>query len=187
MRLFAGIPVPEPARSEIGVILADLRGKNWPVRWVRPDGLHLTLKFFGSASEETANSLAAALHLAAEGVGPISLDCTGVGSFPPGQRARVIYMGLDVPGTLELLQDAVERACVPLGFPVEGRPFRPHLTLGRVKDGGKLPINALEGLSPPASIPFMAERLVLFLSQPGPKGSVYTARHTIALSPCAAV
>jgi RNA 2',3'-cyclic 3'-phosphodiesterase len=186
-RLFAGIPVPEPARTSLAAILEDLSRRNWPVRWVRPEGLHLTLKFFGLVSEETAEGLAVALGTASEGTGPIAMSCTGLGSFPGGQRARVVWMGLDFPGLLELLQDAVERACVPLGFPVEGRPFRPHITLGRVKEGEKLPANALTGLAPETDIPFLAERLVLFQSRPGRGGSVYTPRHTIMLTPCAAV
>lgn len=187
MRLFAGIPVPQPARSKVAEILHDLQTRNWPVRWVRPDGLHLTLKFFGSTSETTLSSLVPALATATDGIGPISLNCTGVGSFPPGQRAKVIWIGLEAPGVLELLQDAVERACAPLGFPVEGRPFRPHITLGRVKEGEKLPVNALAAVPPSGEIPFLAEHVVLFQSQPGRGGSVYTALHTFALGPCAAV
>jgi RNA 2',3'-cyclic 3'-phosphodiesterase len=187
MRLFAGIPVPEPARSQVAGILTDLQSRNWPVRWVRPEGLHLTLKFFGAVDEVTADSLASALGMASEGIGPIALSCTGLGSFPPGQRARVIWMGLDFPGTLELLQDAVERACVPAGFPVEGRPFRPHITLGRVKEGEKLPADALKAVHQEGEIPFLAERVILYESRPGRGGSVYLPRHTIVLGPCAAV
>lgn len=187
MRLFAGIPVPEPARSELATILTDLKGRSWPVRWVRSEGLHLTLKFFGTVDDRTAERLVPALAPAAEGIGPIPLSTTGLGSFPGGHRARVIWMGLDSPGTLELLQDGVERACVPLGFDVEGRPFRPHITLGRVEDGKTLPAGALAGIDHPAEIPFLADRLVLFQSQPGRGGSVYTPRHTFTLGPCAAV
>ena len=186
MRLFTGIPVPAPARAEIIPILDDLQSRNWPVRWVRPEGIHLTLKFFGSVSDETADLLIPALESAAAGTGPIPLNCTGLGSFPSGRHAKVIWMGVESPGSLELLQDAVERACVPLGFPVEGRPFRPHITLGRVKEGGKLPPDAFANPEPDVEIPFLADRLVLFQSPPGRGGSVYTARHAFELRPCAA-
>jgi 2'-5' RNA ligase len=187
MRLFAGIPVPEPARAELAAILDDLARRDWPVQWVRPEGLHLTLKFFGSVEEPTAATLALALSAAAEGIGPIPLNCHTVGAFPSGRRAKVVWIGLDAPGTLELLQDAIERACVPLGFPVEGRPFRPHITLGRVKAGEGLPAEAWPDFPPPGEIPFLAEQLVLFESRSARGGSVYSPRHTIALSPCAAV
>ena len=187
MRLFAGIPVPEPALSQLASILRRLAARPWPVRWVRAEGLHLTIKFFGSTTEPAAESLVPALASAADGLGPIPLTCGSIGSFPSGQPAKVIWMGIEAPGTLELLQDAVERACVPLGFPLEGRPFRPHITLGRVKDGEKLPALALEAVELTPEIPFLAERLVLFQSHPGKGGSVYHEFHSFALRPCAAV
>ena len=186
MRLFAGIPVPEPARSHLADILGGLQARQWPVRWVRPDGLHLTIKFFGSVADETAEALIPVLARASGGMGPIPLTCAGIGSFPSDQRARVIWIGVDAPGALELLQDAVERASVPLGFPIEGKPFRPHITLGRVKDGEKLPSRAIDEVAVEPEIPFLAEQLVLFQSQPGRGGSVYRELHTFALGPCAA-
>lgn len=187
MRLFAGIPVPEQARSDIVPILRDLQSRNWPVRWVRPEGIHLTLKFFGSVPDDLADRLIPALATAADGIGPIPISCSGLGSFPSGRRAKVIWMGVESPASLELLQDAVERACVPLGFPVEGRPFRPHITLGRVKEGERLPVEAVGDLEQEVAIPFLADQLILFQSQPGRGGSVYAHRHTFALRPCAAV
>ena len=187
VRLFAGIPVPQPALSQLQAILRDLQARSWPVRWVRPEGLHLTLKFFGSVAERTAEALVPALATASDGMGAIPISCAGIGSFPPGQRAKVIWLGIDAPGALELLQDAVERACVPLGFPVEGRPFRPHITLGRVKNEEKLPPRALETIETTPEVPFLAERLVLFQSQPGRGGSVYREFHSFSLGPCAAV
>jgi 2'-5' RNA ligase len=187
MRLFAGIPVPEQARSDILPILRDLQSRNWPVRWVRPEGIHLTLKFFGSVTDDLADRLIPPLASAADGIGPIPLSCNGLGSFPSGRRAKVIWMGVESPASLELLQDAVERVCVPLGFPVEGRPFRPHITLGRVREGEKLPAEAGADLELEVAIPFLADHLILFQSQPGRGGSVYSPRHTFALRPCAAV
>ena len=187
MRLFAGIPVPEPALSQLGTILRNLAARPWPVRWVRPECLHLTLKFFGSITQQAAEALVPALASASDGVGPIPLTCSTIGSFPSGQRAKVIWLEIEAPGSLELLQDAVERACVPLGFPLEGRPYRPHITLGRVKDDEKLPARALEYIEPTPEIPFLAERLILFQSQPESGGSVYREFHSFALGPCAAV
>ncbi len=186
IRLFAALPVPEPARSLLAAILEDLASRDWPVRWVRPEGLHLTLKFFGSVEPNQAEALAGVLRSATEGIGPMALNATGLATFPLGQRAKVIWIGLEAPGSLELLQDAIERACVPLGFPVEGRPFRPHITLGRVKEGSRLTREAMAGVSQPADIPFLADQIVLFQSRPGSRGSVYSALHTFALTPCAA-
>lgn len=187
MRLFAGIPVPEPALSELSSVLDGLRSRDWPVRWVRKEGLHLTLKFFGQVASERVPPLEAALVEAAEGCGPLSLCMTGIGSYPPGHRARVIWIGLDAPGGLELLQDRVERICEIAGYPLEGRPFRPHITLGRVIDGQTLPPKVLTGFPESFDIPFLADRVVLYESRPGRGGSIYTPLHMIGLTSCPVV
>jgi 2'-5' RNA ligase len=187
MRVFAGIPVPEPARSALAGLIEELRAHSWPVRWVRPDGLHLTLKFFGSIRSEMISPVINSLTSASAGIGPLPLHCTSLGSFPAGVRARVVWIGLEAPGTLELLQNAVERACESLGFPIEGRPYHPHITLGRVTGHERLPSNLFTEPADPYDISFLAEDIVLFQSRPGREGSIYTPLHTIPLSPCAAV
>lgn len=181
MRLFAGIPVPEPALGELRKIMAKLRDLPWPVRWARDEGLHLTLKFFGSVPDERLPAIRQALEEAARGIGSIPLACTEVGHFPPGRGVQIIWVGLEAPGSLELLQDRVERAAESLGFPLEGRPFRPHITLGRVKTGARLPSSELQRVPGFGEIPFLADQLVLFESRPGPGGSVYTPRATMEL------
>lgn len=181
MRLFAGIPVPEPALGELRQIMGMLRGMDWPVRWARDEGLHLTLKFFGSVADDSVPGITRALEGAARGSGPIPMTCGGMGYFPTGRHVQIIWAGLDAPGSLELLQDRVERASEALGFPLEGRPFRPHITLGRVKTGANLAANELEQLPTFDEIPFLADRLVLFESKPGAGGSVYTARTVVEL------
>jgi 2'-5' RNA ligase len=85
------------------------------------------------------------------------------------------------------LQDRIERACQTLGYAVEGRPFRPHITLGRVQEGEWLPPNALARFSGEYEIAFLADRLQLLESRPGRGGSQYLTRQTIALAPCPVV
>jgi len=181
MRLFAGIPVPEPALGELRVIMASLREQEWPVRWTGNEGLHLTLKFYGSVPDDQLPLISRALATSAEDCGPIPLTCSGLGHFPPGRMVQVIWAGVDAPGALELLQDRIERASEALGFPLEGRPFRPHVTLGRVKTGAKLSATDLEKFPVLADIPFLADRLVLFESRPTSGGSAYTPRATMEL------
>jgi 2'-5' RNA ligase len=187
IRLFAGIPVPEPAQTELGLVLHELQSKGWPVRWVREGGLHLTLKFFGWVDDDRISQIEESLERAAEGFEAIPLSCTGLGSFPGGRRARVLWAALEAPPSLELLQDRVERGAELLGFPLEGRPFRPHITLGRVEKDAVLPANAAVLLHSRLNINFLADRLVVFESRIGRGGSVYTPRHTVGLSPCPAV
>jgi RNA 2',3'-cyclic 3'-phosphodiesterase len=181
MRLFAGIPVPHPALGELREVLDRLRAQEWPVRWTGNDGLHLTLKFYGSVPDEQLPLISRALTDSVTNCGPIPLTCSGLGHFPPGRMVQVIWAGVDAPGALELLQDRIERASEALGFPLEGRPFRPHVTLGRVKTAEKLNAMDLEQFPVLEDIPFLADRLVLFESRPGPGGSVYTPRATMEL------
>ncbi len=119
---------------------APLRELRLPVNWVRSDGLHLTLKFLGEVPAEQEPELEGALVQAAgtetvgEGAGgrrTIPLAIGGFGVFPDQRRPRVVWVGVAPEPALELLQHRVEQAFTPLGFPTEGRPFMPHLTLGR--------------------------------------------------------
>jgi 2'-5' RNA ligase len=182
MRLFAAIPVPEPARQELGSLLERLRERDWPVRWVRDEGFHLTMKFFGEVEGPGVDVLAEALRVASADIGPLSLGLAGVAALPNVSRARVICADLEGPAALELLANQIEVRCEPLGFPVEARAFRPHITLGRVRQGSRLPAEAtrlLEGLALESQ--FLADHLVLYESQPGPAGSRYLPRASFSL------
>jgi len=183
MRLFAGIPVAQPVHGALGELLEGWRSTDWPVKWVRQDGLHLTLKFLGSVETARVGSIRDALAAAVLGTPALSFTLTEVGAFPTVSRARILFAGLESEAPLELLVHRIERACAELGFPVEGRPFRPHVTLGRVREGRRLAepaVRAIEGAELPAA-GFMAERVVLYESLPAPGGSRYEERATFPL------
>jgi RNA 2',3'-cyclic 3'-phosphodiesterase len=113
--------------------LRDTRGK-LPVKWVRPENIHLSLKFLGDVEEAREPELREALRRAAGARSeprPLTLQITGFGVFPDYHRPRVVWAGVTPEPGLELLQHAVEQAFAPLGFPTEARAFRPHVTLGR--------------------------------------------------------
>ena len=175
MRLFAAVPVPPPGRDTLARFLARMRTSDWPVRWVNDGALHLTLKFYGDVESAAEEAIAGLLRDTVRGERPMAMNCNGLGTFPGTERARVIWIGIDAPPALELLQHRVEQASAALGYPVEGRAFRPHVTLGRVKDGARLPAGALEGVQID-DVPFLASELVLFESRPGPDGARYTER-----------
>ncbi len=135
MRLFVAVNLPEALRDTLWAAGEPARRGSPPVRWVRPDGIHVTLKFLGEVAEDRLGEMRAALGRAADGLRPFDLVVEGGGVFPDPARPRVFWAGI-VPGPqLELLQHAVEREIAPLGFPPEARPFRPHLTLGRAERG----------------------------------------------------
>lgn len=182
MRLFVGVPLPEEAGREAGRLLAGLRAQDWPVRWVRADGLHLTLKFFGEVTSDRLDAIAEMVAFAAAGTPPIPMSLGELAAFPGWQRPRVLHLRIEASPDLELLQDRVERGAERLGFPSEARPFHPHVTLGRVREGQRLPDGWRARLEEPRpSVAFVANRVVLFESVPGPQGSIYQVRHEARL------
>lgn len=165
MRLFAAVPIVEPARRAILALLEQLRRAGWPVRWVRDEAIHLTLKFFGEVPAGRLDPIWEAVRLAVDSAAPVPLRLQELGAFPTPRRARVIWVGLEAPAALELLQDRLERGCAPIGFPSSGAPFRPHVTLGRVRGGRRLAAGWLQpfaGQLDPAE--FTAEEVVLYQS-----------------------
>lgn len=182
MRLFAALPLGGAAAREVGSALAEWSAAGWPVRWVRPEGLHATVKFFGAVAPDRVESVAEMLAAAARGTGPLTLAATEYGAFPSLERARVVWAGYQPEPALELLVHRVEQGAESLGFPVEGRAFRPHVTVGRLKDGARLPAAAVHGLEARAlTAPLEATALVLYQSVTGPGGVRYDVVQTFDL------
>lgn len=103
------------------------------MKWVRPESVHLTLKFLGDVAETSEPRLREALGEVCRDVRPVTLHIEGCGVFPTFERPRVVWAGLTPDPALELLQHRVEQVFAPLGFPTDAKAFRPHLTLGRAK------------------------------------------------------
>lgn len=133
MRLFLAINLDPAIRRDVYEAAAPLREAAPALRWVREENLHLTLKFFGEQLEPVAGALGAAITRVAAGYRAIDLELGGAGAFPNFRRPRVVWLGVHPDPKLELLHHDVELACETLGFPLEGRAFRPHLTLARVQ------------------------------------------------------
>lgn len=182
MRLFVALPLEGEVESELRTRLALPERREWPVRWVRPEGLHLTLKFLGEVAPARVEAVTGVVTQAVGRMGRLSVSLTDFGAFPSFPKARVLWAGLESEPALELLVDRLERGFVALGFPLEGRPFRPHVTLGRVRDGSRLPLAAIRQLEEDRLAGhFVGNRVVLFESHPSPQGSTYTARASFAL------
>jgi len=177
MRLFVAVPLPPPALEEAGALLRPLRELEWPVRWVREDGLHITLKFFGEVTSDRCDAIEEMLQFATAGMGPLELALSGGGAFPSAQHPRVLRLEVRAGPDLELLQDRMERGAEQIGFAPEGRPFRPHITLGRVREGHRLPPGAMQLIETlPPGAPFLADQVVLFESRQTRAGPSYNAR-----------
>lgn len=111
-----------------------LKATGADVGWVRPENLHLTLKFLGQVGEGRIGAIGEAIAAAATGCGPVHLVFQGLGAFPRPREARVVWIGLSHGSeALAALQARIEAALESLGFAREARPFTAHLTLGRVR------------------------------------------------------
>ena len=185
MRLFVALNLPPPVREALWAATARLRDLELPVKWVRGEGVHLTLKFLGDVADAQEGELAAALARAAAGGRALSLALGGFGVFPDFRRPRVLWVGIAPEPGLEILQHRVEQEFAPLGFPTEARPFRPHITLGRAgrearpRDFAGLE-TALGGLQFEQTVVVEAVDLMHSTLQPG--GAVYHVRHSERLS-----
>jgi 2'-5' RNA ligase len=136
LRTFIAIELDDELRINLGRLQDRLRSQVAPrcVRWVSPEGIHLTLKFLGDTPAIKVGDVQAALARAVAGIPPFTVTMGGLGCFPNLRRPRVVWVGLqEVTGALVRLRDAVEAEVSPLGFPTERRAFQPHLTLGRVQ------------------------------------------------------
>jgi 2'-5' RNA ligase len=136
LRTFIAIELDDSIKD--GLVQAQERLKEHiaprSVRWVRPGAIHLTLKFLGNTSQDQVEAVRATLPLVVADTSPFSFGVGGLGCFPNTRRPRVVWIGIqEVTGALLGLRQAIEAHVAPLGFPTEKRPFRPHLTLGRVR------------------------------------------------------
>ena len=132
MRLFIAINFADTLRESLHAALAPLRAAAPAARWVDADRLHLTVKFLGEQPEAATGPLLGALAEVSARYDPIPLDVGGLNAFPNLRAPRVVWAGVRADPKLELLQHDIERACEALGHEVEGRAYRPHVTVARV-------------------------------------------------------
>lgn len=182
LRVFAALELPASALTELGKILSRLKTEcpREAVRWVRPEGIHLTLQFYGETELGVVEGLKAQLAQAAQTSAPLAFTLTELGAFPNLMRPRVLWVGLaGALAELKQLQRQVEIASGAAGFEPEKRAFAPHLTLGRVnqplrpQEHGRL-ANVIKAFRLPTAEPFTCASLSLMESQLGPGGATYS-------------
>ena len=168
-RAFVAIELEPPLREAIGDLQAGLRPRLGAIRLVRPEGIHLTLRFLGDTSPAQVETLRPRLAAAAAECAPAEARVAGLGTFPERGSPRVLWLALEVPPPIFDLQRACERAARAAGFEREERPFRAHLTLGRWRERAASPE------LPPADLGMTRlDTLILFRSDLQPGGAVYT-------------
>lgn len=187
IRTFIAIELAAPILERLGDLQSRMQQDLPPklLRWVRPEGIHLTLKFLGEIPVEQVEQVGEVLRQACVGHAPFSVSVAGVGCFPNARRPRVVWVGVEEPsGALARLQRDVEGAVARLGFPPEGRRFSPHMTLGRVKGGGRQALEALGTYVEQAKVrvgEMRVEAVHFMQSDLQPGGAVYTKLAIVAL------
>lgn len=173
MRLFTGLDLPDDVVRSLRKLLDQLR-PTARISWSPPENLHITTKFIGEWPEVRLDELKAGLG-ALPSRPAIPVYIRKLGFFPNPHAPRVFWCGIEAPG-LDALASATDQATATLGVPKESRAFSPHLTLARIKE--RLNLQPLrESIAALPSLEFgefVADRFFLYLSQPGPGGSVYT-------------
>jgi len=191
MRVFIALELPSAIKAAAASVQRELMTSEADVGWVRTEGMHLTLKFLGEVSASRLSEIEKALESSVKGLpagqagsGSMKITVRGIGVFPNPRNPRVVWLGIQPEDDRLLrLQERIDRALAPLGFPAEKRDFRPHLTLGRVKSS-----RGLDGLmkAMAAHHHFLAGEctlgeLHLIQSELKREGAVYTKLYSVAL------
>ena len=177
MRTFIAIDLDEQLKIPLFKIIDGLDSGERNVKWVKKQGMHITLKFLGNITDTQKLDVESALKASTEKHKPFPLTFRGIGSFPPGsRRPRVFWIGIDESEPLKVLQKEIEDKLADVGFPKEDRKFHPHLTLGRVKKNINLePVLAeLEKYRKEFFGEMNVEKVIFFQSILKPSGAEYT-------------
>jgi len=174
-RLFVAVPLPAETTATIATLVDGIRAAGVPgggrdVRWVRLDGLHLTLRFIGPTPDDRVDAARGAVLAAAVVADPFDVSIGGAGVFPPSGRPRALWLGIrEGDAALAALAREVDRALVDAGWTLDPKPFRAHLTLARsdgVPAGGAI-ADRLVAAAADLHLRFRAERIGLFESLTG--------------------
>jgi 2'-5' RNA ligase len=183
IRLFIAINLPEAVKSVLLETVAQM-GQRLPdkaVRWVKPEQMHLTLRFLGDTAVSQLPDLQNQLTQLTRRHSSFRVHLNGMGAFPNRKRPRVVWAGLDGDlARLQKMQAALEDHIVALGWSREKRPFSPHITLGRVKDARAA--QALNWAVDLAKMEFEVTGVQLVQSELRPFGAVYTVQHLAPLA-----
>jgi 2'-5' RNA ligase len=171
MRAFLAFEISAPVKEYLQGVIRGMASRITGVKWVKSDGQHITLKFFGEIEETMANNMKERLALIETMYGPFEATVKGVDAFPNKRRVRVIVTlekGVDIA---KAISHDIEDALSTLGIEEEKRDFTPHITLGRKKEPAPLLERDIPGLD---EMSFIIDRLVLFRSTLTPQGAIYT-------------
>ena len=184
LRTFIAVPLGAPVRrfAEEQILALRERPGGDAVRWVRAENLHVTLCFLGNIERRIVPGLAAAVREEMAGLAPFTAQVGGVRTFPPSKRPRVVVLDVGPGAALAQLASAALRGVQRAGFDAKERPFRPHLTLGRVagrprrgRRASRVDFSVTASLEVSQGTSFEVSESVLFQSELFRSGARYTA------------
>ena len=187
IRVFLAVELSFNIQEKLFALQQQLKGILPPINWVRPESIHLTLKFLGYVDPSLVSPLLSALEPIGEKYAPFSVDVRGLGVFPQVKHPRIVWVGLT--GNTQVLQDLVFEIDVVLetmGFPPEEKTYHPHLTLARIKrenakvGSALIQTRALESDQLLGTL--IVDRFTLFQSDLDSTGSRYTSLWTVPFS-----
>lgn len=181
IRSFIAIELPGNVSSGLSQLRSELERREHPfVKWVNAEGIHLTLKFLGNIPFKQVDEIAEAMKETSRIISPFHLEVSGLGAFPNLKQPRVVWVGIKgETNKLLNLQQGIDAELAQFGFTKEARPFVPHLTLARIREGatpaerrdfGEI----LVSTSFESSYPINVESVSLMRSQLMPGGAIYT-------------
>jgi len=183
IRSFIAIELSPIIKSKIEEIQSKLKSSTSDVRWVRKEGIHLTLKFLGNIEEERISEISDIIRKCSTDTTTFTLKVHSLGAFPNERNPKVIWVGAeDESGNLGKLQHALEKGLAKIGFKKEKRSFSPHLTLGRLRSPkGKSELTQrLENYKNYEFGTFEAKEVCFFKSELKPGGAIYTKLKTFS-------
>ncbi len=186
IRTFIAIPLPPVLLAELKKVIEQLRNLSRGVNWVKPESIHLTLKFLGNLRKDELSKVFEGMEKIFHSA-PVTFKLTacGLGAFPSLRRPRVLWVGIKGSGLEQLLnlQKLIETELNQRGFPAEERPFSPHLTLARIKFADNLDelMHAFTSYPFP-ELEFLVENVQVMRSELRPQGAVYSIQKNFLLS-----
>ena len=184
MRLFIAFPLQPEVRSGLGGIIDELRKSGGPVKWVAPNNIHLPVRFLGDTDERLVPDIKRLMDASVQGFQAASGVIDAIGGFPNLNRPRVIWAGMSrAIESLPTLASKIELGVQDLGFEAETKRFRPHFTLGRVREarGMERLVDFIRSYRPP-SLEIAFDRIMLIKSTLTPKGPIYQPLHESMLA-----
>ena len=188
VRSFIAIELPDELKLELSQLEAQLKlGEPSGVKWVDPQGIHLTLKFLGNVAVNRLGDITGAMEAAVQGIPPFRLEVKELGVFPNLRRVQVAWVGISGEvDKIGKIQKRIESNLAPLGFAPESRSFTPHLTLARLRNQaspderqkfGQL----IAGIKFRAAHPIEVNAISLMRSQLTREGAIYSRISSVGL------